>query len=528
LSRTPGGRDGIDAFPPFTLITQIPRGAGSRQQKISVCQQLWRSQAAIHCKGGRNPAMDFCPGHSPVRAAPQFEDICFSTMGSHADLQICGVSFSAWKHYESGLWNILILFNESEKKVQHNPLAHESIDDEDPSPLYSIAYETTVEVLKKRLDFLGFTIDACRTIFENAKGGEIESTQASIKRFSQYRENNPNIDAYIEQESKRIELLSNSNADTWLIALREAHFTKPDIDPAQLSELSRLLTNEELLRSSRFPGSFDERVRLRFELEAAVAGQVVLNVSELVDAEYYDHSDPLSEFARDYVPASDRGALHLIVLTEGSTDKLVLEGALRIVRPELVSYISFMDFAELKIEGGASHLASLVRSFAAAGIRDRIVAVFDNDTAGCLSQALVSKCDLPKNIRVIRYPDIELARNYPSLGPSGLVSMDVNGSAAGIELYMGSDVLTGTDGSLAPIQWKGYEATLKRYQGEVIDKRKCLMRFSEKLKKAEQERENVNASEWDDLKAIVDAICAVFNLQDAEKLIEAAQSQEIW
>lgn len=77
--------------------------------------------------------------------------------------------------------------------------------------------------------------------------------------------------------------------------------------------------------------------------------------------------------------------------------------------------------------------------------------------------------------------------------------MDVNGSAAGIELYMGSDVLTQPDGFLMPIQWKGYEATLRRYQGEVIDKRRCLARFSEKLKKAEQERENLNASEWDDL-----------------------------
>jgi hypothetical protein len=448
-------------------------------------------------------------------------------MGSHADLQICGVPFSAWKHSDGGLWDILILFNESEKKVQQNPV-HESIDDEDPSPLYSVAYETTVDVFKKRLDFLGFTIDACRQIFEIEKSDEIESTRASIDRWSsdgwsQHRKDNSDVNAHIERQSRRIELLSNSNADTWLLAIREALFAKPGINPSQLSELSQLLTNK-VLRFSSFPGNFDERVRLRFELEAAGAGRVVLDVSELVDAEYYDHSDPLSEFARDGVPASDRGALHLIVLTEGSTDKLVLEGALKIVRPELVGYISFMDFAELKIEGGASHLASLVRSFAAAGIRDRIVAVFDNDTAGCLSQAILSKFDLPKNIRVIRYPDIELARNYPSLGPSGLVSMDVNGSAAGIELYMGSDVLTQPDGSLMPIQWKGYEATLKRYQGEVIEKRKCLARFSEKLRRFEQNGCDPSPPEWKDMRAILDSICSVFNAQDVELMVKRAQS----
>lgn len=53
--------------------------------------------------------------------------------------------------------------------------------------------------------------------------------------------------------------------------------------------------------------------------------------------------------------------------------------------------------------------------------------------------------------------------------------MDMNGMACGIELYLGAEILTGRDGTLAPVQWKGYDVKLRQYQeelpakGEVID-----------------------------------------------------------
>jgi hypothetical protein len=224
------------------------------------------------------------------------------------------------------------------------------------------------------------------------------------------------------------------------------------------------------------------------------------------------------------VNSRDRQALHLIVLTEGSTDKFVLENALRVLRPELRQYISFMDFAALKVEGGASFLSSIVRAFAGAGVRDRLIAVFDNDTAGCLSQSLLSKHRLPDNIRVIRYPDIDLAMSYPTLGPTGLAIMDINGSAAGIELYLGADVLRGEGGAPIPIQWKGFEASLGRYQGEILDKRGCLGRFTRKLQQFKKEGEAPNASDWKELGMIIDAISSAFNASDADYLIDSMRS----
>jgi hypothetical protein len=45
-------------------------------------------------------------------------------------------------------------------------------------------------------------------------------------------------------------------------------------------------------------------------------------------------------------------------------------------------YFSFFNHAELSVDGGAVYLVKFLKAFAAARAPLRIVAVFDNDTAG--------------------------------------------------------------------------------------------------------------------------------------------------
>ena len=108
-----------------------------------------------------------------------------------------------------------------------------------------------------------------------------------------------------------------------------------------------------------------------------------------------------------------------IVLTEGSTGSRVLEASLRLLYPELADYYSFLDFEGARAPGGAGQLALLIKSFAAAGIGNRIIALFDNDSAARDSRRSLAQLKIPQNIVVLAYPDIELLRDYPTLGPSG-------------------------------------------------------------------------------------------------------------
>ena len=133
------------------------------------------------------------------------------------------------------------------------------------------------------------------------------------------------------------------------------------------------------------------------------------------------------------------------------------------------------------MEGGAGALANMVKSFSGAGVSNRVIALFDNDTAGKLALQNLKGIALPANIKAFTLPPIEIARSYPTLGPSGISVMDINGMACGIELYLGTEVLTGADGNLMPVQWKGYDVKLRQYQGELLAKGEVLDRFREKI-----------------------------------------------
>ncbi len=172
----------------------------------------------------------------------------------------------------------------------------------------------------------------------------------------------------------------------------------------------------------------------------------------------------------------------IIVLTEGKTDSEFISGALKLLYPHLASYYHFIDFNDdLKPEASASALSRLIVSFCAAKIKHPIIAIFDNDTTGLQELDRIPVKALPSNIRTLRLPDIALAKKYPTLGPTGLRAININGLACGIELYLGMDVLT-RDGNLIPVQWKGYNDKRKQYQGELMDKHFVQTGFRNKLR----------------------------------------------
>src|SRR6266699_6629657 len=138
----------------------------------------------------------------------------------------------------------------------------------------------------------------------------------------------------------------------------------------------------------------------------------------------------------------------LIVLPEGTTDTEFLRAALAVLYPHLTDLVRFLDY-ERKPEGGASAILRAVRAFDAAGIANRVVAVLDSDAAAADALRAYGRISLSDRIRLIQYPPLGLARQYPTLGPPTVRShavaieqADVNGLAASIELYLGRDVLT--------------------------------------------------------------------------------------
>ena len=218
---------------------------------------------------------------------------------------------------------------------------------------------------------------------------------------------------------------------------------------------------------------------LRALLDAnADVQKVTLDISDLIGGGWLEPDVRLCEAARS--PDGVGRPMHepTIILGEGSTDVHVLRTSLAALFPHLVEYFGFFDHAELNVDGGANYLVKFLKAFGAAGISSQMVAIFDNDTVGREAFENAKGLSLPENIKVLKLPDIELARAYPSVGPQGAHVVDINGRAASIELYLGKRNLLGNGGILTPIRWRGYSDRMDAYQGEIENKSEILRRFS--------------------------------------------------
>ena len=210
----------------------------------------------------------------------------------------------------------------------------------------------------------------------------------------------------------------------------------------------------------------------------------VLDISDLAEAGWLDYD--LENFITE--PP--------IILTEGITDIETLKKALHVIYPKLESNVRFLD-TSFRPETNAAAVVKMIKSFAAAGINNRILAILDNDAAASEAMTNLPRI-LPNNIKVIQYPELDLMTSYPTIGPQGEINMNINGLAGSIEMYMGKDILTGNDGNLELVQWGGYINRVKKYQGSLINKDAVGSRFKGK--------DAADVNKWQDLRYLWDYI----------------------
>ncbi|MFF5788437.1 hypothetical protein ACFY8P_26180 [Streptomyces sp. NPDC012693] len=225
----------------------------------------------------------------------------------------------------------------------------------------------------------------------------------------------------------------------------------------------------------------------------------------------------LCSLARDSLHTTAAVHAPLVVLTEGSTDVAVLEPALELLYPHLTDLVRFMDYGS-RPQGGVGSLVTTVRAFAAVGIANPVVVLFDNDTAAAEALRPLNRDALPPNIKVLQYPQLDLASSYPPLGPPSLdapvgspTRANVNGLAGSIELYLGRDALSLPDGSLRPVQWRSYSSACQQYQGEVTEKKAVQQAYAAKLAQAQRDPSIVDTQDWTGVRAILETVIHAFD-----------------
>jgi len=192
---------------------------------------------------------------------------------------------------------------------------------------------------------------------------------------------------------------------------------------------------------------------------------------------------------------------------------------MELLYPHLSSYFSFLDFSDCNVSGGAGNLANIVKAFSGAGIINRVVALFDNDTGAKNALRGLQDITIPNNVVIRQLPDISLLESYPTLGPTGLTNMNVNGMAGGIELYLGEDILRDSDGHYFPVQWTGYSSGVRKYQGEVLSKSHIQHSFRTKLERCTADQDYIAQTDWSGIRAILNSLFTAFHRYDRERLL---------
>lgn len=444
-------------------------------------------------------------------------------MGSYAYLSIGELVLSSTKRDVDP--TVLMLFTESDRRdrrltvdevatlydcgVDPASFVEEEFGGEWPT---QVEYAADLTVVKDRLEFMGFTLSTVREIFD--EGIKERLAEHAERRQDPTWANNDDLRKALEQEEA---VLAAMTLETWLGAF--AHIITDRLQPLrkswrndeepgpQLPPTVRFLLEESYGEGVWFP-SYDFRAFMRAAVEITGTDvEVVYDVSELFEPEedldlcHWARREMAEEFVINH---------KVVVLAEGSSDTYSIAGALRVLYPHLMGYYSFMDFEGTRAPGGAAALVGTIKAFVGAGIVNRIVAFFDNDTAARAALRALRDVELPDTVRVLHYPHVPWAEEYPTLGPQGLVSMDINGLAGSIELYFGLDVLRQPDGTLSPVQWRGYDEGMRQYQGEVMHKAELQQRFRDKLRDCLEHPEAVARHDWHGMRAIVDQLRTAF------------------
>jgi hypothetical protein len=401
---------------------------------------------------------------------------------------------------------VLAVFRDDMLHVERVPAAqYEHMISTDGPYVEAAEFRVPGRVLADRLDLMG--ISAARVLADLDRTLKAAAEPADDAELADYDEE---ARAFIRAEEA---MLGAMTAQDWVSRLAASS------DDPRLRYDKRLGGLGWLLRHLEESDdiNWDARRRLRLALLAFPDAEVTLDVTWLGEYGWLG-GEPGAVASRAQSASRANASSHapVIVLTEGITDAEFLSTALAVLHPHLTDLIRFLDY-ERKPEGSASAVLRAVRAFDAAGIANRVVAVLDNDTAAGDALRGYGQVRLSDGIRVIQYPPLALARQYPTLGPPTVGSpagatelADVNGLAASIELYLGRDVLTGEDGSLRPVQWKAFISGMGRYHGEVSGKNDIHKAFRAKAAAALRDPAAVSQQDWEGLRLILDTILTAF------------------
>nr|WP_067294082.1 HEPN/Toprim-associated domain-containing protein [Marinobacterium profundum] len=384
-------------------------------------------------------------------------------MGTEITLDVAGVSVTYSKNHR-GIDHGSIFQELDRKAIKSNQLDYDwHIEGDEGTTLSEMVFTRPLKQVVPRLELLGFNLERVRREYDTVADGWLEERQ------SLQDDDDPILDLMSFSEFCAFATAHpvNSLNDTFIW----------DSDDASEEKIRGRFGGIQL---ERIPGyqSFD----IQAYSELSFFGQLVnilhpYSVLRLLaessaneDAPIVWQYGPLVQAGwateRQFVPYAKRTETFLIA-TEGSSDVHILKHALALLRPGIADFFRFIDVSESHPFSGTGSLVKFAEGLAKIDVHNQVVFVFDNDAEGLDAHQRLSALTLPGNMREIMLPELEDFRAFPSQGPEGLGTSDINQRGAAIECYLDLDV---GHHPPAKVLWTNYKKNLGTYQGALEHK----------------------------------------------------------
>lgn len=437
-------------------------------------------------------------------------------MSEYANISIRNLSLCSFRNYLDS--NIVSLFF-SENDLIVIPIQDCNLNLNE-SDKYSYMYKTTVLRAKERFDALGYSIDKFEKEFNTKMYQALDYTAFLYCLGIDY-------DDYEEITHERIR--EKITFKKWVNAMNKIITYELENGNIRWNEnLPERIHGTECAKvifysikdvnAESFYGIYPEIISkayiFRLILEnCADNDEIILDFSNLA---YW--ADDCIPKALEAVGNNEK----IIVLVEGTSDKDILEYAMGKIYPHLSDLFYFMDFDDdhgVKRDGGTSYIIKNLKTFYFSRIKNKFIAIFDNDAEGYQSKCtlLTEIKNWPDNFKILLYPEINIFRKYPTLASNGtIITDDINKKACSIELYLPDSIIK-EDGEYYPIEWetrkkikvaKGNEEFL--YQGVISQKDDIKKKFHELRNAIDKGKEVFVIQDWYKMKRLLDTIVFAF------------------
>jgi hypothetical protein len=373
---------------------------------------------------------------------------------------------------------LMMMFRENDKKLFNRSLSMRSklvwgnLSDDDQEEAFH--YECNILQIKERLRLSGISFAKVKRKFDLMKHEFIEDQYSLLIQYPEFKD--------------RVDKLNKISFKDYCTYLKIFYENRYNLNSLE-NPLFCLLNNEiSYEKNEIFTFNYDIREIIIIYAEILSGKEMIIqDLTEVTNAGYYHRENNVIEDCENLLINTTKAAQSIYIFTEGTNDQFALKESLKILYPHLYDYFEFVNYDICKMGGGAHILTTLIKAFLGTRMLNKIIAIYDSDTAAYESIRLIEGLSMPKNIKYTTYPDYPLLNSYPSIDENNQIcNKNIYSLGASIELYLGIDCLKDDNNNLFLAKWKSYNEKLKRYQVEIQNKSKINSNFREKIKKIQQ------------------------------------------